>query len=207
MDVPNAATAQGNVASDNSPLQNMTWFAGDIDGDGLADLYDVYEGSQAGATNAIAVDVHFNTGACNADSCNTTAAFVNYPQLGKPLILGPWHAGAQWVTGDFDFNGTPDLAEAYGDSVMPGFIDIDVILSSCNPANGAGDGVFAGGACPRLFGLTDTVLTIQRYATRQQGWWTTQKWFAGDFNSDGFADLGLAFDDFNLTDLDVHLIQ
>ena len=55
---------------------------------------------------------------------------------------------------------------------------------------------------------TSSKFYLQRYATRQQGWWPSQKWFSADFNEDQYTDLGLAFGDANnLVDIDMHVSQ
>ncbi len=85
----------------------------------------------------------------------------------------------KWFTGDFNGDGFTDVAKAFNDY---GYATIDVHLSD-------GNGKF----------------TIQRWATQQGGFWDAQKWFAGDFNGDGFADVAKAFNDYNYATIDVHL--
>ena len=47
---------------------------------------------------------------------------------------------------------------------------------------------------------------IQRWATRQGGFWDGQQWLAGDFNGDGKDDLAKAFTDAGLASMDVHTL-
>jgi serralysin len=52
---------------------------------------------------------------------------------------------------------------------------------------------------------TGSSFVMQRWATRQGGFVDAQKWLAGDFNGNGLRDVGKAFVDAGLADLDVHL--
>ena len=45
---------------------------------------------------------------------------------------------------------------------------------------------------------------MNRWATRQGGFWNAQKWLAGDFDGDGSADLANVFNDLGVTSIDVH---
>jgi Zn-dependent metalloprotease len=90
---------------------------------------------------------------------------------------GFWDA-QKWVSGDFNGDGRTDMAKVFNDG---GFASIDVHLS------------------------TGTGFVIQRWATRQGGFWDAQKWIAGDFNGDGKTDLANVFNDGGLADIDVHL--
>jgi hypothetical protein len=84
----------------------------------------------------------------------------------------------QWVIGDFNGDGRRDMANVFNDG---GFASIDVHLS------------------------TGSSFGIARWATRQGGFWDTQKWIAGDFNGDGRADLANVFNDAGFASIDVHL--
>ncbi|RCJ29443.1 hypothetical protein A6770_22190 [Nostoc minutum NIES-26] len=83
----------------------------------------------------------------------------------------------QWVSGDFNGDGRDDLAKAFNDN---GLASIDV-----HPSSGSSFG-------------------IQRWATKQSGFWNEQKWLSGDFNGDGRDDLAKAFNDNGLASIDVH---
>jgi len=60
-------------------------------------------------------------------------------------------------------------------------------------------------ALQAMYGVSTDVLQIQRWATRQGGFWDTQQWVAGDFNGDGRVDLANIFNDNGLASIDVHL--
>ncbi len=91
---------------------------------------------------------------------------------------GSFIAGTKWLAGDFDEDDRTDLAAVYNDL---GSASIDVWLS------------------------TGSTFVRQRWATRQGAFWDTQKWFAGDFDGDGHADLANVFNDLNQITIDVHL--
>jgi hypothetical protein len=91
---------------------------------------------------------------------------------------GFWDA-QQWLAGDFNGDGKDDLAKAFTDA---GLASMDVHLST-----GSGFG-------------------IQRWATRQGGFWDAQQWLVGDFNGDGKDDLAKAFTDAGLASMDVHTL-
>ena len=91
-----------------------------------------------------------------------------------------WFWDAQkWVVGDFNGDGKDDLAKAFTDG---GLASIDVHLST-----GSGFG-------------------MQRWATRQGGFWDAQQWLAGNFNGDGKGDLAKAFNEGGLGSVDVHTL-
>jgi hypothetical protein len=50
------------------------------------------------------------------------------------------------------------------------------------------------------------LLTMQRWATRQGGFWDAQQWLAGDFNGDGKDDVAKAFNQGGLGSIDVHTL-
>ena len=83
--------------------------------------------------------------------------------------------------GDFNGDGKDDLAKAFTDNGLAS-MDVDVHLST-----GSGFG-------------------IQRWTTRQGGFWDAQQWLAGDFNGDGKDDLAKAFTDAGLASMDVHTL-
>jgi Thermolysin metallopeptidase, catalytic domain/Thermolysin metallopeptidase, alpha-helical domain len=135
------------------------WMAGDFNGDGKADLAKAFiDGGLAD------IDVHPSTGSSFGIQRWAT-------QQG-----GFWD-GQKWMAGDFNGDGKADVAKVFDDG---GLADIDV-----HPSTGASFG-------------------IQRWATRQGGFWATQQWMAADFNGDGKADLAKAFIDGGLADIDVH---
>ncbi|MFN6565798.1 hypothetical protein, partial [Dendronalium sp. ChiSLP03b] len=80
-------------------------------------------------------------------------------------------------SGDFNGDGRDDLAKAFNDN---GLASIDV-----HPSSGSSFG-------------------IQRWATRQGGFWNEQQWASGDFTGDGRDDFTKAFNDNGLVSIDVH---
>ena len=135
------------------------WVAGDFNGDGLADLANVFnDGGLA------SIDVHLSTGSSVGIQRWAT-------QQG-----GFWDA-QKWSAGDFNGDGRADLANVFNDSNLA---SIDVHLS------------------------TGSSVGIQRWATRQGGFWDAQKWLAGDVTGDGRADLVNVFNDGGLASIDVH---
>ncbi|MBL0313253.1 MAG: VCBS repeat-containing protein [Holophagaceae bacterium] len=89
---------------------------------------------------------------------------------------GFWNA-QKWFAGDFNGDGQCDLANVFNEG---GYASIDVHASSGNS-----------------FG-------IQRWATRQGGFWDAQQWMAGDFNGDSRCDLANVFSDGGRASIDVH---
>jgi hypothetical protein len=92
---------------------------------------------------------------------------------------GFWDA-QQWLVGDFNGDGRDDMGKAFNDG---GAGSLDVHLSS------------------------GSRFTMERWATKQGGFWDTQQWLAGDFNGDRLDDMGKAFNDGGAASLDVHLSQ
>ena len=52
---------------------------------------------------------------------------------------------------------------------------------------------------------TPTESNIQRWETQRGAFWDEQQWFAGDFNGDGFDEMGKAFNDFGSASIDIHV--
>ncbi|WP_271782300.1 M12 family metallopeptidase [Aquimarina algiphila] len=90
---------------------------------------------------------------------------------------GGYSDAQKWVSGDFNGDGRHDFAKAFNDN---GYASIDVHLS------------------------TGTSFYINRWATRQGGYWDAQKWLAGDFNGDGKDDFAKVFNDNGYASIDVH---
>jgi hypothetical protein len=91
---------------------------------------------------------------------------------------GFWDA-QQWVVGDFNGDGKDDVAKSFNEG---GLASIDVHIS-----NGSG-------------------FSMQRWATRQGGFWDAQQWLSGNFNGDGKGDLAKAFNEGGLASIDVHTL-
>ncbi|TRU22926.1 MAG: VCBS repeat-containing protein [Microcystis aeruginosa Ma_QC_B_20070730_S2] len=136
------------------------WLAGDFNGDGKDDVAKSFnEGGLA------SVDVHVSNGSSFTIQRWTTRQG------------GFWDA-QQWVVGDFNGDGKDDVAKSFSED---GLASVDVHVS-----NGSS-------------------FAIQRWATRQGGFWDAQQWVVGDFNGDGKDDLAKAFTDGGLASIDVHI--
>ncbi len=174
-DVPSAATNQGPAASDGLPPTSEQWFAGDVDGDGLADLVSV--SPQNGINYAF---VHKNLGACSSSStsCRTTAAFSD------ALVqhLGVVHPGAYFVSGDFDNDGEMDLAEIFIDPQQPANATSTV----------ASVDVFRTQSTIKGNPLLGTIIAQERWGQWISPWIQGSKLFAADMNNDGRIDIGSA---------------
>jgi serralysin len=115
-------------------------------------------------------------------TANIYVSFSNGTSFGSRVLWGSAQGGfwdsQQWVVGDFNGDGRLDLAKAFNDD---GGASIDVHLS------------------------TGSSFFMQRWATRQGGFWDGQQWMSGDFNGDGRDDLAKAFGEGVFASLDVHL--
>lgn len=89
--------------------------------------------------------------------------------------------GQKWVVGDFNGDNKDDLAVVYNSG---------------------------GAASAKVYLSNGSKFVWKHWATKQGGFWNDQKWFVGDFDNNGFDDLGKAFKDgYNKNELsiDVHL--
>ena len=189
------------------------WLAGDFDGDGTADLANVFADD-----GQISIDVHLSTG------------FAFTFQRWATRQGGFWDA-QKWLAGDFDGDGRTDLANVFEDL---GRASIDVYLSTGSAFNYQrwatrqggfwdaqkwlagdfdGDGIAdlanvfedLGQASIDVHRSSGSSFAWGRWATRQEGFWDAQKWLAGDFDGDGIADLANVFEDLGQASIDVHL--
>ncbi|MDF5707130.1 MAG: S8 family serine peptidase [Nostoc sp. S4] len=111
----------------------------------------------------------------SASSVSVASSFIN----GRwATAQGEFENEQKWLAGDFNGDGRDDIAKVFNDA---GRGSIDVYLS-----NGSG-------------------FTIERWATKQGGFWDNQKWVVGDFNGDGRDDLAKVFNGANQANIDVHL--
>ncbi len=84
----------------------------------------------------------------------------------------------KWFPGDFNGDGKTDYAKVFNDA---GAASIDVHVS------------------------TGSGFSVQRWATRQGGYWDAQRWLVSDFNGDGKSDFAKVFNDDGIASIDVHL--
>jgi hypothetical protein len=157
---PNLLTMQRWATRQGGFWDAQQWLAGDFNGDGKDDVAKSFnEGGLA------SVDVHVSNGSSFTMQRWTTRQG------------GFWDA-QQWVVGDFNGDGKDDVAKSFSED---GLASVDVHVS-----NGSS-------------------FAIQRWATRQGGFWDAQQWVVGDFNGDGKDDLAKAFTDGGLASIDVHI--
>ena len=90
---------------------------------------------------------------------------------------GFWNT-QQWLVGDFNGDGKTDMAKAFNEN---GMASIDVHLSTGTSFKGC-----------------------YRWATGQGGFWDTQQWVTGDFDSNGKTDIAKAFNENGAASIDVH---
>jgi hypothetical protein len=192
------------------------WFAGDFTGDGLPDLAMTFNNG-----STIATDIHPNVG----------GRFEGYERWPTQVPVG-WPGENRWVSGDFDGNGTLDLAMAFEDNSQ---ISIAVHLNRGGSFevelwetggggwnNGAGhfvSGDFdADGDTDIAFAFYDQgEISIdlhenvgrrfqqRRFASYVGGWPSESNWVTGDFNGDGRIDLAKAFEDNDFISIDTYL--
>jgi hypothetical protein len=115
------------------------------------------------------------SGASGLNNDNNAPPFVI--QRGETKRGAFWDT-QQWVVGDFNGDGTDDLAKAFSDN---GLASIDAHIS------------------------TGSSFAMQRWQTRGGGFWDAQKWLVGDFNGDGRDDMVKAFNDGGLASIDTHV--
>ena len=211
---PNLLTMQRWATGQGGFWNAQKWLAGDFNGDGKDDVAKAFDQGGLGT-----VDVHVSNGSSfsmqrwatgqgwfwdaqkwvvgdfNGDGKDDVAKVFNDNGLasvdvhvsnGSSFSMQRWATGQggfwdaqKWVVGDFNGDGKDDLAKAFTDG---GLASIDVHLST-----GSGFG-------------------MQRWATRQGGFWDAQQWLAGNFNGDGKGDLAKAFNEGGLGSVDVHTL-
>lgn len=115
--------------------------------------------------------------------------YVNDPEpveAGSMFFFERWSSqksesseNQQWVTGDFDGDTRVDIARVY---FLEDQVNIDSHLST-----------------GRVFDLHQWV------DEEEESFSNSQQWFSGDFNGDGFDDIGKVFGDNNQARIDIHL--
>lgn len=189
------------------------WLVGDFDGNGRDDLARISEGeisiffsqvNTSGGSFLSAVGVKTGLNKISPDSIWLTGKFYGskqdqlarvvgqetemfylyggdkfakevWPNFGN---MGQLSGGDKFLTGDFNADGKDDIARVYDDASMA---SIGVLQSTGKDHFNYGE-----------------------YARQQGGYWEEQRWFVGDFNGDGFDDLGKVFNDGQLSSVDVH---
>ncbi len=190
----------------------MQWYAGDYNADGRTDLAALFKDS-----GKISIDVYSSTG-------------TSFELERWATQQGGWLETMLWFVGDYDGDGTDDLAGAFPDG---GQISIDVHASTgsafelerwatqqggwqegmkwrSGDYNADGRTDFAalfqesGNISIDVHASTGTAFELERWATQQGAWSDSTRWFAGDFDADGLADLAAAFSDGGRISIDVH---
>lgn len=201
------ATKQGGYSNE------MKWFVGDFNGDGKTDILKIWE--EAGQFNS---DVHIS----NGSSFNI--------QRWATKQGGYWDE-QKWFVGDFNGDYKTDLMKLWNDE---GQLTSDVHLSSGSSFSIGRWATKQGGYSNTMKffagdfngdGKTDMMklwnddaqftadvhissggsFAIQRWATKQGGYWDDQRWNVGDFNGDGKTDLMKFWNDGGQFSSDVHL--
>ncbi len=189
------------------------WFVGDFNGDGRDDVGKAFD--ELGLSS---IDVYLSNGSSLALQRWATQQ-------------GSFSDTQQWFVGDFNGDGRDDVGKAFDEF---GLSSIDVYLSNGSSlalqrwatqqgsfsdtqqwfvGDFNGDGRDDVGKAFDEFGLSSidvylsngSSLALQRWGTRQGGFWDAQQWLAGDFNGDGRDDAGKAFNHDGLSSIDVHL--
>jgi probable HAF family extracellular repeat protein len=202
-DVPNGHTAlslQRWTTHVGGYVTGMQWRVGDFNGDGVSDIASIYN---SGGYNAI--DVYLSNG--------TQPGGFSLSHWATAPNAGGWVDLSDWLPGDFDGDGVDDLAHVFSNKGIdgPGDIDIDVYRSNRS-----------GFAATRWNTGQGLWLDVSVHDPRSTyAWWFSSiepldglcsscerdaQWVAGDFNGDGFGDLGLVFNDGNgWINIDTHL--
>lgn len=207
------------------------WVNGDFNGDGKADLANVFNSS-----GSAHVDVHLSNG----------SGFSPYASWGA---LGPFLDSDVWLAGDFNGDGYGDLARIfkvgtmvsidihqsnYGQNKLQSFTTVHAVQQQgtfysgqkwfvgdfdANKDNSGhprddiavifGEGGEASIDVYRSYGLTNEpaktyFLIRESWAYKHGGYWDAQKWMVGDFDGDEKADLVNVFDAGGVAHIDVH---
>ena len=191
------------------------WLVGDFDGDGRADLANVF-----GDLNLISIDVHRSTP-------------DGFTQERWATRQGGFWDAQKWVAGDFDGDGRSDLANVFSDlgmtsidvhrsmgaafiyqrwgTQMSGFWDTQKWLAGRFEVGRRNDdlvNVFndVGTASIDVYSPGTSTFSFQRRVNQQGGFWDAQKWLAGDFDGDGLSDLANVFGDKGMASVDIRVL-
>ncbi|WP_272947472.1 S8 family serine peptidase [Variovorax sp. JS1663] len=189
------------------------WSVADVNGDGKADLVNIY-----GDNGAMSADAHISTGSGFQIQRWAT-------QQG-----GYWDA-QRWSIADVNGDGRADLVNIYGES---GAMSADAHIStgsdfqiqrwatrqgaywdaqrwSLADVNGDGKADLVniygenGAMSADAHISTGSGFQIQRWATRQGGYWDAQRWSLADVNGDGKADLVNIYGENGAMNADAHV--
>ncbi|WP_108866387.1 M12 family metallopeptidase [Aquimarina aquimarini] len=200
------ATRQGGYAD------AQKWVSGDFNGDGKHDFAKAFNDN-----GYASIDVHLSTGS-------------GFYMRRWATRQGGYADAQKWLAGDFNGDGKDDFAKAFNDN---GYASIDVHSSNgasfsmsrwvtrqggfwdaqkwmSGDYNGDGKDDFAkvfndnGYASMDVHISNNNTFSMARWATKQSGFWSAQKWLSGDFDGDGKHDFSKVFNDNGLATIDVH---
>jgi astacin (peptidase family M12A)/VCBS repeat protein len=147
------------VVRDGGWSDTIKWNVGDFNNDGRADILAAW-----------------NDGGLNTLTVRLSTGSTFTPQHWA-IRQGTWMDTTQWLTGDFDGNGTTDVAGVWNDGGQTSFAVFPSTGASFSPHS--------------------------QWAIRAGGWAKNTRWAAGDFNADGRSDLVGMWNDNGMSTLTV----
>jgi len=136
------------------------WLSGDFDGDGADDLARIFKDDRD-----VSIDVY---------SSNKKGSFTPKNWVAQK---GRFWTEQIWLAGDFDGDGTDDIARAFKDDR---YVSIDLYRSD------------------------KSRFTRENWAQQQGRFWEEQHWRAGDFDGDGADDIARMFHDNRMVSIDAY---